>query len=180
MKGEPMDAEATTAQWLAEEEAVRARVGKVGLMSPEDLAGKSGLEMLAAMIAGKLPRVPMSETLDFLLVRVEPGVAVFQGHPRLAHYNPLNTVHGGWAATLLDSAMGCAVQSTLPAGRGYTTMEFKVNLVRALNDKVPVVRAEGKIIHSGRTSATAEARIVGSDGKLYAFGTTTCLVFDRP
>ncbi len=175
-----MNAETATAQWLAEEEAVRARAGKVGKASPQDVAGKSGLEMLVAMIAGELPRVPMGATLDFMLVRAEPGLAVFQGHPRFAHYNPLNTVHGGWAATLLDSAMGCAVQSTLPAGRGYTTMEFKVNLVRALTDKVPVVRAEGKIIHSGRTSATAEARIVGPDGKLYAFGTTTCLVFDRP
>ena len=175
-----MDADTTTAQWLAEEEAIRARMREIGQASPADIAGKSGLEMLLAMIAGELPRVPMGATLDFMLVRAEPGLAVFQGHPRLAHYNPLNTVHGGWAATLLDSAMGCAVQSTLPAGRGYTTMEFKVNLVRALNDKIPVVRAEGKIIHSGRTSATAEARLVGPDGKLYAFGTTTCLVFDRP
>jgi uncharacterized protein (TIGR00369 family) len=88
-------------------------------------------------------------------------------------------VHGGWFATLLDSAMGCAVQSTLPAGKAYTTMEFKVNLVRALTAEVPVVRAEGRIVHPGRQVAMAEARLVGPDGKLYAHGTTTCLVFDR-
>jgi uncharacterized protein (TIGR00369 family) len=136
--------------------------------------------MLRGMLAGEIPRPPMSETLDFILVHVEPGLAIFQGHPRLAHYNPLGTVHGGWFATLLDSALGCAVQTTLPAGKAYTTMEFKVHLVRPLTEAVAVVRAEGRIVHAGRQVATAEARLVGPDGKLYAHGTTTCLVFDRP
>jgi uncharacterized protein (TIGR00369 family) len=170
----------TAAQWLAEEEAILSlHTLGTGIARREDVAGMSGIEMLAAMIAGKLPRAPISETLDFLLIRIEPGIALFQGRPHLAHYNPLGSVHGGWFATLLDSAMGCAVQSTLPAGKGYTTMEFKVNLVRALTEAIPVVRAEGKVVHSGRSSATAEARLFGPDGKLYAHATTTCLVFDR-
>lgn len=175
-----MEAEDTGARWIAEAQAIRARVsGAVGIPQPEDVRGLSGMEMLSAMIAGKLPRAPISRTLDFLLVHVEPGVAIFQGHPSLEHYNPLGSVHGGWFATLLDSAMGCAVQSTLPAGKAYTTMEFKVNLVRALTAEVPVVRAEGRIVHPGRQVAMAEARLVGPDGRLYAHGTTTCLVFDR-
>jgi uncharacterized protein (TIGR00369 family) len=173
-------AQDTAAQWLAEEEAMLSRLTRgTGLARPEDVAGMSGIEMLAAMLAGKLPRPPISETLDFLLLRIEPGVALFQGRPLLKHYNPLGAVHGGWFATLLDSAMGCAVQSTLPAGKSYTTMEFKVNIVRALTVAIPVVRAEGKVVHSGRSSATAEARLFGPDGKLYAHASTTCLVFDR-
>lgn len=112
-------------------------------------------------------------------VGVRAGLAVFQGHPKLEHYNPLGTVHGGWTATLLDSAMGCAVHSMLSAGRGYTTLEFKLNFVRPLTDAVPLVRAEGKLIHGGKQVATAEGRLVGPDGKLYAHATTTCLIFDR-
>jgi uncharacterized protein (TIGR00369 family) len=175
-----MNAQDSAALWMAEEEAVRARIlPATGFARPEQLAGRTGLEMLRMMLAGEIPRPPMSETLDFLLIRVEPGLAIFQGHPRLGHYNPLGTVHGGWFATLLDSALGCAVQTTLPAGKAYTTMEFKVHLVRPLTEAVPVVRAEGKIVHAGRQVATAEARLVGPDEKLYAHGTTTCLVFDR-
>jgi uncharacterized protein (TIGR00369 family) len=104
---------------------------------------------------------------------------VFQGRPNRRHYNPMGTVHGGWFATLLDSAVGCAIHTTLPAGKGYTTLELKVNMVRPLNDSVPLVRAEGKVIHAGRQVATAEGRIVGPDGKLYAHATTTCLIFDH-
>jgi uncharacterized protein (TIGR00369 family) len=175
------DANDTAAQWLAEEDALVSRLSRgTGIARREDIAGMSGIEMLEAMIAGKIPRAPMSETLDFMLMRIEPGIALFQGRPHLAHYNPLGSVHGGWFATVLDSAMGCAVQSVLAAGKGYTTMEFKVNLVRALTEATPVVRAEGKIVHSGRSSATAEARMFGPDGKLYAHASTTCLVFDRP
>ncbi|HSN21853.1 MAG TPA: PaaI family thioesterase [Usitatibacter sp.] len=175
-----MSAEETAIRWMAEEDAVRARLHpKTGFARPEQLAGRTGLEMLQAMLAGEIPRPPISETLDFLLVRVEPGFAVFQGRPQLRHYNPLGTVHGGWFATLLDSALGCAVQTSLPAGRAYTTMEFKVSLVRPLTEAVPLVRAEGKLLHAGRQVATAEARLVGPDAKLYAHGTTTCLVFER-
>ena len=113
-------------------------------------------------------------------MHIEPGHAVFQGRPQPRHYNPLGTVHGGWFATLLDSAVGCAVHSSLPAGKGYTTLELKVNIVRALTDQVPLVRAEGTVVHGGRQVATAEGRLVGPDGKLYAHATTTCLIFDQP
>jgi uncharacterized protein (TIGR00369 family) len=110
---------------------------------------------------------------------MEHGHALFQGRPRANHYNPLGTVHGGWFAALLDSAVGCAVHTTLPAGKAYTTLELKLNFVRPLTDAVPVVRAEGRILHSGRQVATAEGKLFGPDGKLYAHATTTCLIFDR-
>ena len=175
-----MNIEDTVARWDAEEAAVRARLSPTpGIARPEQVAGRTGLEMLAGILSGELPPPPIGETLDFVILRVEPGLAVFQGRPRLKHYNPLGAVHGGWFATLLDSAMGCAVHSTLPAGKGYTTLELKLNFVRALNESVPLVRAEGKLIHAGRQVAVAEGRLAGPDGKLYAHATTTCLIFDR-
>jgi uncharacterized protein (TIGR00369 family) len=170
----------TAAQWLAEEAALRKKFAAVGCAKPEEVYGLTGEEIFAAMFAGKLPRPPIGDTLDFLAIKIERGFAVFQGRPQQKHYNPLGTVHGGWFVTLLDSAVGCAVHSTLPAGRGYTTLEIKTNFLRALTDAVPVVRAEGKVLHAGRQVAAAEARIVGPDGKLYAHATTTCLIFDRP
>jgi uncharacterized protein (TIGR00369 family) len=103
---------------------------------------------------------------------------VFQGRPRLHHCNPLGTVHGGWFATLLDSAVGCAVHTTLPAGKAYTTAELKINIVRPLTDKVPLVRAVGTVIHVGGRMATADGRLTGPDGKLYAHASTTCFIFD--
>ena len=175
-----VSSEETLAQWRAEEQAVRARLAAAaGYARADQLAGCSGMEILQGIFAGELPRPPIGDTLDFVPIRVEPGMAVFQGRPQLKHYNPLGSVHGGWFATLLDSALGCAVHSTLPAGKGYTTLELKLNIVRALTDAVPLVRAEGKMIHAGRQVATAEARLVGPDGKLYAHATTTCLIFDR-
>ena len=111
---------------------------------------------------------------------VAPGKTIFQGTPQLKHYNPLGTVHGGWYATLLDSAVGCAVHTMLPAGRGYTTAELSVNIVRSASQKSGPLRAIGTVLHCGRQLATAEGRIVGPDGKLYAHATTTCLVFDLP
>jgi uncharacterized protein (TIGR00369 family) len=127
-----------------------------------------------------LPYAHIAETLDFMLVQIGPGKAVFQGTPQLRHYNPLGTVHGGWYATLLDSAVGCAIHTMMPAGRGYTTAELSVNIVRAASDKSGPLRAIGSVIHCGRQLATAEGRIVGPDGKLYAHATTTCLVFELP
>ena len=179
---EPSDAmnpEDTIARWRAEEEAVRARLQKApGLATPAQIAGRSGLQVFQALLAGEIPPPPMAVTLDFTLLRIEPGFAVFQGRPGFSHFNPMGTVHGGWFATMLDSALGCAVHSTLPAGKAYTTLELKLNLVRALTDAVPLVRAEGRLVHGGRQVATAEARLVGPDGKLYAHATTTCLIFD--
>ena len=175
-----MTVEETVARWKAEEDAVRARLRPdPGVSRPEQIAGKTGLEMLQAILAGELPPPPIGPTLDFVLLQVETGRAVFQGRPLLRHYNPLGVVHGGWISTLLDSAMGCAVHSTLPVGKGYTTLELKVNFVRAVTEDVPLVRAEGKLVHGGRQVALAEGRLVGPDGKLHAHATTTCLIFDR-
>lgn len=171
----------TLARWEADEARVRAAgAGAVGVARREDVAGLSGIEMMQAVASGRLPRPPIGDTMDFVLVHVEPGYAVFQGRPNRRHYNPLGSVHGGWFATLIDSAVGCAVHSTLPAGRGYTTLELKINIVRALSDAVPLVRAEGRVVHAGRQVATAEGRLVGPDGRLYAHGSTTCLIFDAP
>ncbi|WP_162570535.1 PaaI family thioesterase [Variovorax sp. SRS16] len=149
-----------------------------GVARPEQIAGKTGLEMMEAMLRGDIPYAAIAKTLDFTLMSVAPGRAVFQGAPLAQHLNPLGTIHGGWFATLLDSALGCAVHTMMPPGRGYTTAELGVNLVKALTPKVPRVRAEGKVIHCGRQLATAEARLVGADGTLYAHATTTCLVFE--
>lgn len=166
------------ASWRAEEAAVRTRFQAApGVATLAQIAGRSGLEMLQALLAGEIPPPPMAVTLDFTLLRVEPGFALFQGQPSFSHYNPMGTVHGGWFATMLDSAMGCAVHSTLPAGKAYTTLELKLNLVRAITDAVPLVRAEGRLVHGGRQVVTAEGRLVGPDGKLYAHASTTCLVF---
>jgi len=175
-----MEVDTVVARWSTEEEAVRARLRAPDAAPRAQIFGRTGMEVFAAIFAGELPPAPIGGTLDFVPIHMEPGVAVFQGRPQQRHYNPLGTVHGGWFATLLDSAVGCAVHSTLPAGKGYTTLELKINMVRPLTDAVPLVRAEGKVVHAGRQVATAEGRIVGPDGKLYAHATTTCLVFDHP
>jgi uncharacterized protein (TIGR00369 family) len=167
-------------EWQALDDAVRARIRGIGVATREQVAGLSGLETMRAILDGRLPAPPIARTLDFTLVLVEPGRVAFQGRPSFAHYNPMGTVHGGWYATLLDSALGCVVQTMQPVGKGYTTAELKVNLVRPLTDKVPLVRAEATIVHSGGRMATAEARLTGPDGKLYAHGSTTCFVFDIP
>jgi uncharacterized protein (TIGR00369 family) len=174
------DPEAVLAQWRAEEAAVRARLSEPGVCHPSQLAGRTGMQFFDGISSGELPYPHIGETLDFLPLRIEPGHAVFQGRPRRAHYNPLGTVHGGWFATLLDSAVACAVHSMLPVGRVYTTVELKINIVRALTDLVPLVRAEGHVIHMGRSMGTAEGRLVGHDGKLYAHASTTCFIMDAP
>ena len=137
-----------------------------------------GLEYLRAMIAGKLPPAPFAQTVGFSLVEANDGRAVFEIEPMEFHYNPSGAVHGGVACTLLDSAMGCAVHTMLNAGQGYTTAELSVNIVRAASERSGPLRTIGTVVHCGRRLATAEGRIVGPDGKLYAHGTTTCLVFD--
>jgi uncharacterized protein (TIGR00369 family) len=181
--GNTMSNQDTLTAWLAQEDALRAvmeaGVGP-GVARADQLTGLNGLQLMQAMLAGKLPFAPIAKTLDFMLIEVSEGRAVFQGTPGPAHFNPMGTVHGGWFATLLDSALGCAVHTMMPPGRAYTTAELSVNIVRALTPKVQRVRAEGKVIHCGRQLATADARLVGPDGTLYAHATTTCLVFDIP
>ncbi len=170
-------------QWLADEQRVDAVLkGGVGsgVATRAQTAGKTGLQFLQAMLRGEMPSPPMAQTLDFMLIAVGDGSAVFQGTPKASHYNPLGSVHGGWYATLLDSALGCAVHTMMPVGRTYTTAELSVNLVRAITTDVPRVRAEARVVHRGRQLATADARLVGPDGKLYAHATTTCLVFEIP
>ena len=141
--------------------------------------GLSGLEFLQKIAAGDYPGPPLAALMNFSLVELEEGRAIFAVEPAEYHYNPIGVVHGGLAATLLDSAMGCAVHSMLPAGAGYTTLELKVNFIRAMTSETGRVQCEGKLIHLGRTTATAEGRIVDSAGKLYAHATTTCLIL-RP
>jgi uncharacterized protein (TIGR00369 family) len=139
----------------------------------------SGLDYLRAMQRGEFPPPPIAVLLGMSIAEIEEGRVVFAVRPAEYHYNPIGVVHGGLAATLLDSAMGCAVHSTLPAGTGYTTLEIKVNYVRALTSETGEVRAEGCVIHRGGRIATAEGRLVGPNGTLYAHGTTTCIIF-RP
>jgi uncharacterized protein (TIGR00369 family) len=179
--GDPMTShETTAAQWQAQEAEVRSNLPPVGVASLEQMKECSGIEFLQRIRAGELPPAPISATLDFTLMEVEPGRVVFQGTPGRQHYNPLGSVHGGYFCTLLDSAVGCAVMSTLPKGMGYTTLELKVNLIRALTDKTGPVRAEGKVIQVGGRVGVAEGRIIDADGKVYAHATTTCLVFPLP
>ncbi len=171
------DPHETLARWQADEARARERRREVGVVAHAQLAGLTGMQLFEAMLDGRLPSPPIGRTLGFLPLHIEPGYAVFQGRPQFDPYNPLGTVHGGWFATLLDSALACAVHSTLPAGKAYTTLELKMNIVRALTDKVPLVRAEGRVVHPGNQVATAEGRLIGPDGKLYAHASTTSPVF---
>lgn len=161
------------------EQVSRART--VSWQDPRALAeagkGLSGLEYLRKIVAGELPPPPIGVLLDFRVIEVEEGRAVFAVTPAEYHYNPIGVVHGGVAATLLDSALGCAVHSTLPAGVGYTTLEIKVNYIRPLTAETGPVRCEAKVIHLGARTAIAEGRIEDEHGKLYAHGSTTCIIF---
>ena len=140
----------------------------------------AGSAFLRAMAARELPPPPIAALMGFDIEEVGEGRAVFTVEPREYHYNPIGVVHGGLAATLLDSAMGCAVHSMLPEGRAYTTLELKVNFVRALRGDMGLVRAIGKVIHLGGKIATAEGSILDAAGKLYAHGTSTCLLSEVP
>ncbi len=173
----------TAEQWIEEAAAVKAKMlaggGVAGVAKREQVTGLSGLETMQAMLAGQLPYPPIAQTLDFMLYSVREGEAIFQGIPSTAHMNPLGSIHGGWYGTLLDSAMGCAVHTMMPVGRGYTTADYSVSLVRGVKLGVPY-RVIGTVLHAGKQLAMAEAKIVDADGKLYASGTTTCLVFELP
>ena len=171
-------AEQTLAQWQALYEKLTARSDAPGLARPEQAANRTGLALMQALIAGEIPVPPIARTLDFTLAEVAEGRAVFLGRPHFAHYNPLGMVHGGWIATLLDSSVGCAVHTTLPVNKRYTTLELKVNYVKAVSDKLPMLRAVGQVVHRGARVATAEGRLEGPDGTLFAHATTTCLIFD--
>jgi uncharacterized protein (TIGR00369 family) len=151
-----------------------------GLAGAEDLARLSGLEFLRAMMRGDQPSPRMSDTLGFRLAEVAEGLAIFEGEPSSALLNPLGAVHGGWALTLIDSATGCAVHTLLPPGVGYTTVETKVNFTRAIAPDGGTVRCEGRVLTKGRRIATAEARLLSSDGKVLAHGTSTLMILEPP
>jgi uncharacterized protein (TIGR00369 family) len=158
--------------------ASRTRVvtWKEPVVDVAEIAAMSGMDYLQHLLdSGRAP--PISALLDFRLVRIAPGVAVFAGTPSEFHYNPIGAVHGGFAATLLDSALGCSIHTTLKPGLAYTTIELKVNYVRPLRMTTGIVSCEGQVIHVGSRIATAEARLTDAAGKLYAHGSTTCLIF---
>ena len=148
-----------------------------GLAGPQDISGMTGRQMLEAMIAGKLPAPPISQTLGFWLVEVGDGECVFEGETGAHLLNPLGGVHGGWALTLIDSAAGCAAHTLLPAGVGYATVETKANFTRPIRHDTGRVRAEGRVIGRGRQIMSAEARIVDSSGRILSHGTSTLMVF---
>lgn len=148
-----------------------------GTVPPAEVVSLSGLDFLRSIGDGERPMPPMAGVIPVRPIEVEFGRIVFEGHPDASFYNTLGTVHGGYASTLLDTAMGCAVHSTLPAGRGYTTLELKTNFVRAMTETTGKVTVEGRIIHSGGRVATAEGFLRDAEGRLLAHGTTTCMVF---
>jgi len=144
--------------------------------TPDELTAVTGLEFMQGVLSGRFPKPPMADTLGYALSAVSAGRAVFVGAPRETYCNPMGGVHGGWYGTLLDSAMGCAVMTTLPKGRLYTTLEYKINITRALPLGTEI-EAVGEVDHAGRTTAVAHGEIRGvADGRLYATGTTTCLI----
>jgi len=150
----------------------------LGLVSTEELAKMSGLDFFEKNKSGELPLPTICGTIPMRIEHVESGRIIWEAKPTAELLNPMGTVHGGFAMTVLDSCLGCAVHSSLPAGRAYTTLEVKANLVRAIRPDQGSLFAEGKLIQVGRRVATAEGRLHDKDGTVYAFGTTTCLVFD--
>ena len=149
-----------------------------GIVPLETLRSVSGLELLEGLVSGRFPAPPIGRIMGFYLTEVRDGEAVFTCTPSMDHYNPIGSVHGGLAGTLLDSCMSCAAQTKLQRGQGYTTLEYRVHLVRGMTTETGPVRAEGKLVHFGRRIATAEGRIIDAKGRLYAHGTTTCLILD--
>ena len=140
----------------------------------------SGLEFFRRMMAGTIPPPPMVSLLGLRMVEAEEGRVVFTGTAAEAFYNGMGVAHGGFAATLLDSALGCAINTMMPAGRSFTTLELKINYTRPLRRETGEVRCEARVIHVGSRVGTAEARVVDAGGKVYAHGTTTCILVESP
>lgn len=149
---------------------------RYGLPSPTGVEGMTGKEILQAIIDGRLPQAPISQQITFWITEVGDGFAAFEGEPGPHLLNPMGGVHGGWALTLIDSVGGCAANSLLPAGIGYVTIETKGNFSRPITVKTGRVRAEAQVVSQGRQVISAEARVLGPDGKILAHGTTTVLV----
>lgn len=155
----------------------RSETPASGTIPLEIVARDGGLKVLQEIAAGIHPGPPIGDVLNFRLREVEEGRVVFVGSPGPNHLNPLGSIHGGWTATLLDSALACCVMTTLVPGEGYTTAEFKVNLIRPLFAGMGELACEGRIIHRGRTLATSEAYLRDGSGRLLAHGTETCAIF---
>jgi uncharacterized protein (TIGR00369 family) len=153
---------------------------KYGVTPPEVMASMAGLDFVRAIFDGSLPAPPIMQTIEPFDSSAEPGLVVIHSIPGFRHYNPIGSVHGGYAATLLDSVMGLAIHTMLPPGSGYTTLEFKISFIKGMTDDTGPVRSEGRILSVGRRAATAEARITDAKGRLVAHATTTCLVFELP
>jgi uncharacterized protein (TIGR00369 family) len=151
-----------------------------GVTPTEVMASMAGVDFVRAIFEGRLPAPPIMQTVEPFDSTAEPGIVVFHSTPGFRHYNPIGSVHGGYAATLLDSAMGLAVHTALPAGTGYTTLEFKISFIRGMTEDTGPVRTEGRTMNVGRRAAAAEARITDSKGRLLAHATTTCLIFEIP
>jgi uncharacterized protein (TIGR00369 family) len=151
-----------------------------GVTPTAAMASMPGIDFVRAIFSGKLPEPPIMQAIGPFDCTAEPGVVVINSIPGFRHYNPIGSVHGGYAATLLDSAMGLAVHTMLPAGTGYTTLEFKISFIRGMTKDTGPVRSEGRTLNVGRRTATAEARITDAKGRLLAHATTTCLVFEIP
>jgi uncharacterized protein (TIGR00369 family) len=138
----------------------------------------TGWEVMQAIARGDIPGAPIAKVMNMTGFELkQPGHVIFSGAPTRDHFNPIGTVHGGWAATLLDSCMGCAVHTTLPAGKAYTTLTLEIKYVKAMTDKTGTVYAEGKVVQAGSRQATVEGSLRGPDGVLYAHGTSTCMIF---
>jgi len=151
-----------------------------GTVSPERLRQLTGLAFVEGLASGALPLNQMARTLGYDVVEAEKGRVVIAAEPKDDHFNPWGTVHGGLAATLLDSCMGLAIQSTVDKGVGSTTLEFKVSFIRPVTAETGLIRAEGKVLNSGRRAGTAEGWVTDAQGRLLAHGTTTCLIFELP
>jgi uncharacterized protein (TIGR00369 family) len=151
-----------------------------GVTPTEIMASMTGLDFVRAVFDDRLPTPPIMQTIEPFDCTAEPGVVVMYSTPGFRHYNPIGSVHGGYAATLLDSVMGLAVHTMLPPGTGYTTLEFKVSFIKGMTKDTGPVRSEGRTLNVGRRAATAEARVTDARGRLLAHATTTCLVFEIP
>ena len=141
-------------------------------------AEMAGIDYMRAIVAGEVPPPPIAVLMRMQPIEIEEGRAVFAGEPGEEHYNPIGVVHGGYASTLLDSAMGCAVHTTLPAGSGYTTQTIEVKLVRPITRDSGTLRCEAEVLHRGRRQATVSARLLAEDGRLLAHGTSTCMILN--
>lgn len=156
------------------------RTGVYGTIPMADIARYSGLELMHRIMDGTYKPPSIGGALDFVLTEAEEGRVIFTGWPSEAHLNPMGTVHGGWAATIMDSALACAVHTTCLPGEASTTVEFKVNLVRPILPGMGELTCEGRVVHRGRTLAVSEATLRGPDGKTLAFGTETCNILRMP